>query len=73
MGFGFCAYYVYEKRPVKALGGAAIQAFIGLFTGWLIGSIVPVYLPVFPPMMSPETIASMFSFVTLFLAATFFK
>lgn len=73
MGFGLCAYYVYDKRPVKNLGGAFVQAFAGLFSGWLIGSIVPVYVPVFPPFMSPETIASLFSFVTLFLAATFFK
>ena len=54
-------------------GVRAGQALIGLFVGWLAGSIVPVYVPVFPPALSPETIASLFSFVTLWMACTFFK
>ncbi len=72
-GFGLTAYYVHDKRPVKNLWGSLGQALLGLFLGWLAGSIIPVYLPVFPAAFSPETVASLFAFTSMWITATFFK
>jgi hypothetical protein len=73
VGFGLTGYYVHEKRGGKNLWSSLGQALLGLFVGWLLGSIVPVYLPLFPPSMSPETVASMFAFVSMWVTCTFFK
>lgn len=73
VGFGLTAYYVHEKRGGKNLWGALGQALLGLFVGWLVGSIIPVYLPLFPPAVSPETVASVFAFASMFVTCTFFK
>ena len=73
VGVALTAYLVYEKRPNKVLWPALGQAVLGLFLGWLAGSIVPVYLPVFPASFSPETVASLFAFVAMWVTATFFK
>jgi len=73
--FGLTAYYIMEKRGGKQmLFGALRPAIVSLFAGWLVGTIVPVYLPMlFPPAVSPETIAAVFSYVTMWWAATFWK
>lgn len=73
VGFAYTAYVVFEKRPAKALFPALGQALAGLLAGWLLGSVVPVYVPLFPPAMAPETVASLFAFATMFVAAVFFK
>ena len=73
VGFGLTAYYVHEKRSVKNLWGALGQALLGLFVGWLAGSVIPVYVPLFPPSVSPETVASVFAFFSMFVTCTFFK
>ena len=73
VGFALTAYYVHDKRGGKNLWGALGQALLGLFLGWLAGSIIPVYLPLFPPSVSPETVASVFAFASMFATATFFK
>ncbi len=73
VGFALTGYYVHDKRGGKNLWGALGQALLGLFVGWLAGSIIPVFLPLFPPSMSPETVASLFAFVSMWATATFFK
>lgn len=73
VGFALTGYYVHDKRGGKNLWGALGQALLGLFVGWLAGSIIPVFLPLFPPSMSPETVASLFAFVSMWVTATFFK
>lgn len=73
VGLGLSSYYIYDKRPVKNLWPAVGQALLGMFLGYVVGSIVPVYLPVFPAALSPELVASLFAFVALWVACTFFK
>lgn len=73
VGLGLSSYYIYEKRPVKNLFPALGQAVLGMFLGYVVGSIVPVYLPLFPAAFSPEMIASLFAFVAMWVACTFFK
>ena len=73
VGLALTSYFIYDKRPQRALWPALGRGVLGLFLGWLVGSIVPVYLPVFPPSFSPETVASLFAFVSMWVTATFFK
>ena len=73
LSLALTAYLVYSKRVVKNVWPAMGQALLGMFGGYLLGSVVPVYLPVFPSTLSPETIAALFSFVAMWVAATFFK
>jgi len=76
--FGLTIYFLYNKR--KPQGGQyiflkAIPASFGaLFAGWLVGSILPVYLAfLFPPALSPEAICALFSYVTMWWVATYWK
>lgn len=63
-----------RKRGGKQfLAPSLVATFCCLFGGWLVGAIVPVYVPVFPPSWSPETVSSLFSFVTLWAGCTFLK
>lgn len=73
--FGLTAYYIMEKRGGKQhLFGALLPSVGALFAGWLVGTVVPVYLPMlFPPAVSPETIAALFAYVSMWWAATFWK
>ena len=73
VGFGLTAYYIHDKRAVKNLWSCLGQALLGLFLGWLAGSIIPVYLPLFPASFSPETVAALFAFASMWVTATFFK
>lgn len=73
VAYGLTAYYIHEKRGLKALFPAMGQALLGLFSGWIVGSILPVYVPVFPPSLGPETVAALFAYVTMFISAVFFK
>lgn len=73
--FVLTTYLIMEKRGGKQfLFGSLRPAIVSLFAGWLVGTIVPVYLPMlFPSAVSPETIAAIFSYITMWWAATFWK
>jgi len=78
VAFCFTVYCMYEKR--KNSGGeyipmkSVVPSFASLFAGWLVGTIVPVYLSMlFPPALSPEAICALFSYVTMWWTATYWR
>lgn len=61
---------------MRTLSGskALVPSFAALFAGWLVGTILPVYLPMlFPSQLSPEAICALFSYVSMWWTATFWK
>lgn len=75
VGFCSCVFFLNHKRggDRAKLGADFISAFVALVLGALVGSIFPVYIPIFPAAFSPELILSLFSFVSFFIFATFYK
>jgi len=75
VSFILTIYLLCVKRGGKgAILNSLKDSFLALLAGWLVGTVLPVYLSfLFPPALSPETICALFSFITMWWTATFWK